>query len=150
MATRRGITLKRYGIAQANHYYIRGFRMKVEAVDPVGDMTSYVFVYRRYPPDPYTQEVFDEFVTVASFVDLDEYPVGEPDPQSSLPFFRSNVVELDFRSAADAEEAWNIIRTEVCALVDALNRADNMVLEETASCGDASEESDSSGESESL
>jgi hypothetical protein len=114
------------------------------------DMTEHVFVYRRHPPDPYTGDIFDEFCTVASPVDLSEYPIGAPDPELPFPFFRKNFIEVDVRSAAAFEDTWNLIVQQVCALVEALDAMDILVQDDEAICGVLPPGSESVSESESL
>jgi hypothetical protein len=109
--------------------------LRIEIPETTDDMTDYVFVYRQHPADPYTGEIFEEFCTVASPVDLSEYPVGAPDPNKPFPFFRKNFIEVDLRSQADFDGTWELIQTEVCRLVAALDLMDNLVTEEEVICG---------------
>jgi len=130
----RYIKLTRSEIKEVNHYHIRGFRIRVEASDAVG-MPNEVFVYARHPPNPHTGEVVDEFLTVASFPDLAEYPANDPDPTKAFPFLRKSFIELDVRSMKDVENIWRLVVELVCFLRAALNRADQLVVAETVDCG---------------
>jgi hypothetical protein len=132
----RGLRLQRFSIRNANHWHLRVFRLRVEVAEVSSDMTEYVFVYRRNPPDPNSGEVFDEFCAVASITDLSEYPIGDPDPNNAFPFFRKNFVEVDVRSSQEFAEAWELLKTHVCELVEALDRADDLVLDEEFTCGE--------------
>ena len=147
----RGIKLRRAQIKNANHWHLRGFRLDVRVMEAIGGMDQYVFVFRRHPPDPYTGVIFDEFCGVASVVDLAEYPVGAPDPDSGThPFFRSDHVCLDVRSSAHHDEVWLSIQNEVCNLVEALDRFDILEVAEEIWCGEQPEEEVSESASESV
>lgn len=131
----RAIRLTRLDIKNANHYHLRGFRLRVEVAEVSGGMDRNVFLYRRHPPDPRTGEIVDEFATVCSFPDLAEYPVGDPSTTTDLPFLRKDFVELDVRSTRDCELVWETIRSQACALAAALDRADVLQEVETVWCG---------------
>ncbi len=146
----RGIRLQRFSIKNANHWHLRVFRLRVEVVETSPDMTRYVFVYRRHPADPYTGDIFDEFCTVASPVDLSEYPVGAPDPDKAFPFFRKDFIEVDLRSMVEFEEFWSLIVKFVCQLTETLDLADILVEDEQAVCGELPTPSESTSESESV
>ncbi len=150
----RAIQLKRYEMKNANHYHLSVFRLRVEVADVLG-MEPQVFKFRRHDPDAVTGEVRDEFLGVATAVDMSEYPVGAPDPDNAQPFFRKDNFEIDLRSTKDYEDAWDLILREVCVLRAALNRAEELVVAETAWCGDppeidSSEVSDSASASSSV
>ena len=141
------IQLVRLGMEDANQAYLKVFRIRVEiGAETVGlEDDDRIFVYRRLPPDPYTGEEFDEFQTVASVVDLSQFPPEEPGEAS--PFFRLNYVELDFRSSIRVEEFWELIQREVCVLVEALERAPLLREQETTWCPSPPENSESESES---
>jgi hypothetical protein len=145
----RGIQLRRLEIQNANHWHLRVFRLRIEVAQIFGDMPRHVFVYRRRPANPYTGEIFDEFCAVASVVDLSEYPAGAPDPDGSSPFFRQDFIEVDLPSQVEFEKFWELIQTHVCALVDRLNLADQLVMTEAIWCGDQPPDPGEPSESES-
>lgn len=132
----RRLRLERKAISEANHYYIRGFRLRIDVIEAIA-MPAEIFVYHRHPPDPVTGEVVDEWLTVASFPDLAEYPANNPDPEKSLPFLRKSFIEVDVRSTRDYNDIWNIVVNQACVLRAALNRADMLVKAETVVCEDA-------------
>jgi len=146
----RGIRLTRHSVKNANHWHLRAFRLRIEVAETSPDMSRYVFVYRRHPPDPYTGEVFDEFCTVASPVDMSEYPVGAPDPNLPFPFFRKDFIEVDVRSLKDFDETWDLVVKQVCVLTQALDDMENLVQDEEAVCGTLPSGSESVSESESV
>ena len=146
----RGIKLQRYQIANAPHLSMHGFRLRIQVAAVAGDMPPDVFVYYRRPADPHTGEIVDDFQTVASFVDLAEYPALSPNPELS-PFFRLDYIEVDVRSVAHYQEVWQMIQAAVNSLIAALNRADQMVLAEEVWIGEPNDDaSDSAGLSETI
>lgn len=138
---RRGIQLSRSEIRRANHLHIGGFRIRVDVVDTHGGVPPEIFVYRRNPPNPHTGRREDIFQTVASFVDLSEFPAGAPGPDS--PFFRLPYIELDVRSTKHYDEVWRTIQDLTVNLVAAMDRAEELVVAETVWCGQPAGESDS-------
>lgn len=104
------------------------FRLRVDVSDPEGTGTDpNVFLYNLLPVNPYNQTRSADFMAVASPVDLEEYPVGQPDDRTAFPIFRLNCVELDFRSTEQAEETWSSIVAEIDTLIKTLNRMDVLV-----------------------
>lgn len=146
----RGITFRRYAIERANHYHLRGFRIRIEVESVCGGMDPNIFVYRCEPANPVTGVQWDTFQTVASFPDLEEYPVDAPNSETPFPYFRSDYIELDLRSAADVDYVWQIVLTEAAHLINALNKADILVATETVTVGDECSDSESSSASASL
>lgn len=130
----RAIELRRSEMAYANHFHLRGFRIRVEAVAAV-DMPREVFLFSRSPVDPNTGDQTDVFETVCSFPDLSVYPALAPDPSLGLPYFRKAVVELDWPSTRDVEAFWVLVQNQVCELREALNRAEVLVVTGSAWCG---------------
>lgn len=137
----RGLKVTRSKTSPTNHKHLRGFRLRIDAVDPVGGMTQFVFVHRRHPKSPYDGTVFDEFCTVASVTHLADIPEGAPN--LPFPFFRKTFVEMDARSEQDAEEFWDLMNSLVCSLLTALDGLDDLVLQETIICGEEGEVTDS-------
>lgn len=162
MAGRR-LHLQRYGLTNVNYQYLGAYRFKVVVSDP--DDTGAdpnVFLFLRHPPDPNTQVVFDEFHAIASPADMVDYPVGEPNEQTTYPFFRWHEVILDFRSISLVdgetqqcglhEKTWQTIIREIGILLEALDKMDELVLLEEVDVGAPAGESagsQSSGSSQS-
>lgn len=128
----RKLNLKKFAVTNVNFEFIGAYRLRVVATDLCdSDTDPNVFLFRRDLPNPYTGTVQDTFFTICSPVDMAEYPVGGPDIALPYPFWRTNVIELDFRSVALADEAWTLIVREVDALLKALDRLE--LLKEVAS-----------------
>lgn len=141
----RGITLNRYEVINVDYLWLSAFRLKIVATDAVG-LDNEIFLFRRNPQSPYTEEQTDTFITICSPVDMADFPVGAPDPLKTFPFFRAASVELDFRTVEQAEDSWVDIVREVGNLVTALNKLENLTPTLQLRIGDDSDDSDSDSE----
>lgn len=74
-------------------------RLKLQVVSADGCSPN-VFVYRRATKGAPMEDGSprDEFVCVADELDEDEIPVGEPDMERNVPYYRTDSVELLFRN----------------------------------------------------
>lgn len=127
MANRR-LRLQKFELENVNYLYLGAFRLRVEASDPEDTGADpAVFLYLRRPANPYNGDIGDIFQTIASPVDMAEYPVGEPNVDTPFPIFRLPYVELDLRSVDLAEDSWGIIVSEVDTLLKSLNRMEDLV-----------------------
>lgn len=84
---------------------VRMNRLRMKAVKAEG-CSPYVFVYRRATAGAPMEDGSprDEFVCVADELDEDEIPVDEPDMERNVPYYRTDAVELLFRSADQMHE----------------------------------------------
>lgn len=122
----RGLKVKKFDAGDnVNYEYLSAYRLRL-VIDEAVEMDDRVFLFRRDPVNPYTNEATDTFVTVCSPVDMADYPPEEPDPAKQYPFFRKNAVELDFRATSQAADAYALILRELHTLVFALNRLDRL------------------------
>ncbi len=134
----RRLLLKR-SIATGQNYGVFGaVRIRIEVLE-AENMHSAIFLYNRLPPNPHANnEELDEFVTVASPIDLEEWPVGAPDYSKVYPFFRQDFVELDVPGFTDANNIWLKIVDMTNILIQALESL--TALRSTAAdlvwCGD--------------
>lgn len=142
----RGVILTRFENENVDHEYLGAFRMRVEASKPC-NVEAEVFLWQQDPPNPYTGQVVNTFLAVASAVDMSVYPVGAPDPRTPFPFFRLSWFEHDYRATSEAEEAWRVILLEVDGLMKALDRLEKLVPKIVAQVGEACPASDSSASS---
>lgn len=129
---RRGIKLRRAAQTRFVANAVDGFRFTVTAHTAV-DMPEEIFLYLRRPYNPATAEEADEFTSVCSAPDLEEYPVGEP--IGTPAFFRLAEIDLVFRSQAEANDAWELIKREVEVLVNTLNLNDELTVEDDVQIG---------------
>ena len=135
----RGIKLNRYQIAQANHWHLKVWRLRVEVAEVSGGMEPNVFLWRQNDPDPHTDDVTYEFVTVATVGDMSEYPEGGPNPFAENPYFRTPFFEIDLSSQSDYDDVWHTIQVTVMELVQALDRAEKLELSESVWLGTSPE-----------
>ena len=123
----RRIKLTRYAANTVDFNNYGAYRIRIEVTDVEGpDLDSYIFIYKRNPPSAYTDQSCDTFEAVAGPPQLALYPAGEPNPDQGWPFYRLNYVELDVASTDQAESIWKEIQEQVCVLVSAMNRFDNL------------------------
>jgi len=131
----RRVKLTRSASTQVNMSNYGAYRLRVEVTSVEGpDLDEYLFVYRRNSPSPYTGLNCDMFEAVCGPPQLATYPAGEPNPDIEWPYYRSNVIELDVASTQQADEIWQEIQAEICVLVEALNRLDNLKVVEVVWC----------------
>lgn len=78
-------------------------RMAVKSAD---GCSPHVFVYQRATAGAPMEDGSprDEFVCVADELDEDEIPVNEPDMERGVPYYRTDSVELLFRSGDQMHE----------------------------------------------
>lgn len=119
------------------------YRLRIDVEQPPeSQMDANIFMYHRVPYNPYSQVYDDIFIGVASPVDLSEYPILEPNSQTTFPFFRLPYVELDFRNPGTdpMEVQYNLtsrkyvleqILFEIRQLQSAVRELDNLVEDQT-------------------
>jgi hypothetical protein len=131
----RRIKLTRYAANTVDFNNYGAYRIRIEVTDFEGpDLDSYIFIYKRNPPSAYTTQSCDTFEAVAGPPQLALYPAGEPNPDQGWPYYRLNYVELDLASTEQADQIWNEIQEQVCVLVAAMNRFDNLQAVEDKWC----------------
>ena len=79
---------------------VRLYRLRLEVVGADG-CSDAVFVYHRATCGKPMEDGSprDEFIGVADALDEDEIPVGEPDLERNVPYYRVRDVELLFRNS---------------------------------------------------
>ena len=133
--TERRILLTRFEAVNVNYKRYGVYRMRIEASDAEGDdLDNYIFIYKRNPVSPYTNQNCDPFCAVVGPAQMAQYPPGEPDPDNNWPFYRLDFVELDFPSQTRADAAWSIIKQEACLLVEGLGKLTQLQAVETIWC----------------
>jgi hypothetical protein len=86
----------------------QAWRMRVR-VTKYNNVDPNIFMFLRRGPDQSTGDFHDTFEAVASPVDLEERPAGEPRPDEDPPFFRLSDIDLLARSMELLEETWQSI-----------------------------------------
>jgi len=132
---KHGIKLKRYVQAKYVINNIDGFRMKVEALDANG-MSNAIFRYLRGPLSASTGSYQDDFDGICSPSDLEEFYENAPQPGANPAWFRKSYVDLVFRSQATANEAWEMMLSDVKILVKTMDTMEDIQPEITVSIGD--------------
>ena len=97
-----------------DRYY--GYAMKAEVIDPEG-MPPDIFVFHAGAPTLPGKEVVDTFSHVASPVDMEELPAGEPDLGTRTPYYRRNSVTLWVRSSEWLDKLKGHIDGDIALLV---------------------------------
>jgi len=144
----RRIKLTRYAAQAVKFNNYGAYRLRIEVTSVEGpDLDEYVFIYKRNPPSAYTDLNCDNFEAVAGPPQMALYPAGEPNADQGWPFYRLNYVELDVASSAQADAIWNEIQAEVCVLVSAMNRLDDLQVVEDVWCPSAPDSGSESSQS---
>jgi hypothetical protein len=132
----RGMTIQPYFQEKYIVGGTEGFRWRVEVVEARG-MTRAVFLYKKVPMslfDPGTGggeppiEVSwaGEWNGVASIVDLEAYPEGEPRINQYPPFYRLTWVDQVFESKHVGMWAYRQLRRQLDVLIETLNITDEI------------------------
>jgi hypothetical protein len=131
----RGLWLRRFVQTQYRNNKISGFRFRVVAYGN-NDMTNFIFRYGREALNAREGTYRLAFDGICSPVDLEEFPETEPIVGVFPEFCRLDYVDLVFRSQAEAEDAWNVMVTEVGNLVYTLDVMDKIAPEQDLKFGD--------------
>lgn len=94
---------------------------KEDSTEATDTLDPNIFVFRRSTPtmDPFgntDKMVDDEFFNVATPVDMYDIPIGEPDIENGMPYFRDSKLDLWFRNLDDALRAKKEISADVASL----------------------------------
>lgn len=146
----RRLKIRRFAVINTNFLRLGAYRMKVTVEDDGNTGADpNVFLFLRRETDPVTGQQLDDFHAVASPADMAEYPISEPNGQTTYPFFRHHTFEVDFRAVRLADEAFTIIVREVGILVEALNTLDTLTQVAEISVGDDADAGNSQSDSQS-
>lgn len=110
-------------LEQSNLY---SYGLLVEALAST-DMSKKIFVIRRGVPSVNDSELnepveLDEFVWIASPLELDQIPEDAPNLTTGLPYYRTDSVRFSFRSVSELSDTLNLIKQDIAKLVKALKR----------------------------
>lgn len=120
------VELKRYGIQQANYYFLKVWRLRVEATSVEGSDPK-IFLWSRNLPDPDTGDTVDTFETIATVADMSVYPPDNPAEGQADSFYRSDFFEIDLRSQLEFDQSWETTKQYVRQLLEAIDRATRLV-----------------------
>lgn len=112
---------------------------KEDSTGATSTLDPNIFVFRRSTPtmDPFgttDKMVDDEFFNVATPVDMYDIPIGEPDIENGMPYFRDSKLDLWFRNLEDALRAKKEISADVASLArlwDNINNTSSFEFKET-------------------
>ena len=125
------LTIRFYG--PRTEQELQSYDFKVVATNAVG-MSPKVFVWQHNvhsATDAEANQQQDQFVHIASPVDLEKIPEDVADPANHMPYYRTSEVVLRFRCMADLSETKDLMDADFETLVRALNMAaDLAVMEE--------------------
>lgn len=129
-----GITLERslsrYDVpGRAQAWRMRVLVTKWHAIDPN------IMVYRAGTVDPVTGDRSDEFVAIASPVDLEELPAGEYTVGQEPPFYRLAELDLISRNQTQLDETWKLIKADVEELVRSITYTCELTVEDEFTAG---------------
>jgi hypothetical protein len=130
--TVRRIQLRRFEPQKVNFNYYSAYRMRVEVASVEGpDLDPYIFIYRKNPVSPYSDQGCDEFCAVIGPSQYATIPPVEPDVNMNYPFYRLDFIEVDFISQEQAYRVWELIKQETCILVEGMGKLTQLgVVEE--------------------
>ena len=114
------------------HYQVYAHSLKVEIVDAEG-CSDHLFVFQRSKENE-IGDCVDEFIQIASPLDIEEVPEDAPRLDENMPYYRSKSVTLWFRCLEDLELAKSKIKEDLSTLAytyDVLNGAHGRQEEET-------------------
>ena len=113
-----------------------GVPARTQAYRMVATVTEYegispdIFLYARRTLEPKTETTGDVFISVCGPSDIEEFPVGEPDPLADLPYYRLSQIDLLFRSAETMEETWTAILSDIRNLGEAMTQINKLEVQE--------------------
>ena len=114
------------------HFQVYAHSLKVEIVDAEG-CSNHLFVFQRSKENE-VGDCVDEFIQIASPLDVEEIPEDAPQPDRNMPYYRAKEVTLWFRCLEDLELAKRKIREDLATLAytyDVLNGDHGKREEET-------------------
>jgi len=104
-----------------------GYRLVLTITEAV-NIDKYLFVFQKRPADT-AGNIRSEFTNIASPADVEEYPVGY-NPNDTETFFRSDTVDLVFRTLDLLNDAWRLMEVDFTALIETYCQMDNFVEED--------------------
>jgi hypothetical protein len=136
MASNRGLTLQPYFQERYIAGDIEAFRWRLEVVE-AREMPRAIFLYRKIPTmlfaagtggtEPPVEVAWaGDFNGVASPVDLEAYPEGEPRVDEYPPFYRLDFLDQAFRSKQQGLRAFEATRRQVLSLIRTLDIMDEL------------------------
>jgi hypothetical protein len=124
------LTLTRQGVVTPTLENQHAWILKVTAVSTTAGLPSEIFVYRSAgAADPYNEASFECVASLSQIEELGLTPITLVDSQ--IPFYRSAVLELVFRSAEELEYYWGEIKSDALDLLENLTAATTLTTQES-------------------
>lgn len=119
--TQPALTVSYHQSSQRTPIHAYGLRVVVEEAT---GMDKEVFVYRKgaTPANDSGELPTDAFVCIADPVDLEDYPIGEPDLENEMPYYREAEVTIYFRCVEDLDTTRQDIKNDLALLVRSMTR----------------------------
>ncbi len=106
--------------------------LKVTATSTTDGLPSEIFVYHSaLDDDPLFGDLFECVASVHQLDEIGTEPVEDNGDGTSIPYYRSDELQFNCRSAAEAEDLWIKVQADVLDLVNNFNARDSLVEEET-------------------
>lgn len=112
--TPRGIRVRYSETVPEQHPAIYAYALKVEVLSAEG-YDDHVFLFQRSKTN-LEDDWVDEFIQIASPLDIEEVPEDAPDLKHNMPYFRTKEVTLWFRCLEDLRLAKGKIRDDLQTL----------------------------------
>lgn len=119
MKEKPGIDVRYSSTVEEEHPQMYAHALKV-TVTAAREYPDHIFLFHRGKPNN-EGNVIDEFISVASPVDIEETPENAPALDDGMPYYRSNEVTLWFRNTEDLELAKKKISEDITVLVKTYN-----------------------------
>ena len=116
----------------------KGFRMRIDASQAAGIRDDAVFLYYQGALNPSTGLVSSCFAGVCTWPDLENYDQAEPTAGSSPKYFRLPYVDVVVDDENVADSAWQLISSDVQALLDSIAAGAAMQTVSTITLGGGS------------
>jgi len=103
---------------------LQSYDLRVEVIAAT-EMPEEVFVIQRgvAPARAGGEEATDGFICLADPSDLEEFPVGSPNLEANVPYYRVSDVTLRFRDMESLGETQELLDADFQKLVDSLKAA---------------------------
>lgn len=101
------------------------YRIACEISEAVA-VTTKVFLHKRVPLEPGSEELVEEFVAICSPFDLTLFPADEPDGVTDPPFYRKASFDIPLPSVSAAAEVMTSVDAQLTLLCQLLSQLDVM------------------------
>lgn len=104
------------------------FRCVVTVVEAIG-LPKEIFAFRRTVVNAVENRYQDEFSFICSPYDLSTYPVGEPHPNLTPPFFRKDKISILLPSVESYHKFSEEVKSQVAHLIYMMDKLDDLSVQ---------------------